>query len=68
MLIENGKAKVHVVKPNLAKKPLKSEKDFARILVNFIEVSPPSVGLGCIVSHDPVILNDYLCFYLELSI
>jgi len=54
ILIENGKVKVHVVKPILAKISLKSEKELGNWL-NFIELSPPSVGLGCIVSHDPVI-------------
>jgi len=52
ILIENGKVKVHVVKPSLAKKPLKSGKELNK-LVHFIELSPPSVGVGCIVSHDP---------------
>lgn len=64
MFIENGKAKVHVVKPNLAKQPLKSEKEFDTVLVNFIEVSPPSVGLGCIVSHDPVIFKKMIIIYI----
>jgi len=54
ILIENGKVKVHVIKPSLEKKPLQSEKELGK-LVNFIELSPPSVGVGCIVSHDPVI-------------
>jgi len=54
ILIENGKVKVHVIKPSLAKIPLQSEKELGK-LVNFIELSPPSVGVGCIVSHDPVI-------------
>lgn len=53
--MENGKVKVHVVRPNLEKTPLESGKDLGNWL-HFIEVSPPSVGLGCIVSHDPVIL------------
>ncbi|XP_050056367.1 ester hydrolase C11orf54 homolog [Aphis gossypii] len=52
ILIENGKVKVHVIKPSLAKIPLQSEKELGK-LVNFIELSPPSVGVGCIVSHDP---------------
>lgn len=65
MLVENGKAKVHVFKPSLAKKPIQSEKDFEKILINFVEVSPPSVGLGCIVSHDPVIsINNYYHTFL----
>ncbi|VVC29291.1 Domain of unknown function DUF1907 [Cinara cedri] len=53
MFVEKGKAKVHVFKPNLAKKPLQSEQDFEKIMIHFIEVTPPSVGLGCIVSYDP---------------
>jgi len=53
-LIENGKVKVHIVKPSLAKIPIKSEKELGNWL-HFIELSPPLVGLGCIVSHDPVI-------------
>lgn len=52
MLIENGKVKIHVIKPSLAKIPLKSEKELGDLL-HFIELSPPSVGVGCIVSHDP---------------
>ena len=56
MLIENGKVKIHVIKPSLAKIPLKSEKELGDLL-HFIELSPPSVGVGCIVSHDPVILK-----------
>jgi len=54
ILIENGKVKVHVIKPSLAKIPIKSEKELGNWL-HFIELSPPSVGVGCIVSHDPVI-------------
>lgn len=53
MLMENGKVKVHVVKPDLAKAPLKSTKDLVNWL-HFIELIPPSVGLGTIVSYDPV--------------
>jgi hypothetical protein len=56
ILIENGKVKVHVVKPSLAKIPLESGKELDKLL-HFIELSPPSVGVGCIVSHDPVILK-----------
>jgi len=52
ILIENGKVKVHVVKPSLTKIPLNSGKELGK-LVHFIELSPPSVGVGCIVSHDP---------------
>jgi len=56
ILIENGKVKVHVVKPSLTKIPIKSEKELGN-LVHYIEISPPLVGAGCIVSHDPVILK-----------
>lgn len=54
VLIEHGKVKIHVVKPDLDKSPIKSVKEIGSIL-NFIELSPPAIGLGCIVSHDPVI-------------
>ncbi|NP_001232953.1 uncharacterized protein LOC100572956 [Acyrthosiphon pisum] len=52
ILIENGKVKVHVIKPSLTKIPIKSEKELGNLL-HFIELSPPLVGVGCIVSHDP---------------
>ncbi|XP_022166596.1 ester hydrolase C11orf54 homolog isoform X2 [Myzus persicae] len=58
ILIENGKVKVHVVKPSLLKIPIKSEKELSN-WVHFFELSPPSVGVGCIVSHDPVISINY---------
>lgn len=52
--MEHGKVKVHVVKPDLDKSPVGSEKEIGNIL-NYIELSPPAIALGCIVSHDPVI-------------
>jgi len=66
ILMENGKVKVHVVKPDLAKSPLESPNDLGKWL-HFIELAPPSVGLGCIVSHDPVILFTIIC-YLFINI
>lgn len=55
MLIENGKVKVHIFKPELGKTPLKSEKEWKN-WIHFVEIPPPSVGIGCILSRDPVIL------------
>lgn len=65
ILIENGKVRVHVVKPSLTKTPIKSEKELGN-LVHFIELSPPSVGVGCIVSHDPVISKIIMINYTYL--
>lgn len=53
--MENAKVKVHVVKQDFVKKPVESSNDLNKLL-HFIELTPPSVGLGCIVSHDPVIV------------
>ncbi|XP_022166625.1 ester hydrolase C11orf54-like [Myzus persicae] len=39
ILIENGKVKVHVIKPSLVKIPIKSEKELGNWL-HFIELSP----------------------------
>lgn len=64
--MENGKVNTHVVRPDLVKTPLESGKDLGNWL-HFIEVSPPSVGLGCIVSHDPVtllIIYQFITFLL----
>lgn len=55
VLIQYGKVKVHIFKPNLAKIPLKSEKELGN-WVHFIELSSPLVGIGCVVSRDPVII------------
>ncbi|KAL5235266.1 hypothetical protein ACI65C_002676 [Semiaphis heraclei] len=52
ILMENGKVKVHIVKPSLPKIPMKSKIELDNWL-HFIELSPPLVGVGCIVSHDP---------------
>lgn len=63
--MENSKVKAHVVRPDLVKTPLESGKDLDN-WIHFIEVSPPSVGLGCIVSHDPVILLIIYQFFMLL--
>lgn len=57
VLMEHGKIKVHLIKPDLAKIPLKSEKELGNWL-HFIELSSPLVGVGCVVSRDPVIIFD----------
>lgn len=57
ILIENGKVKVHVM-PDFSKTPLKNETDLNNWL-NFFEVSTPLVGLGFLVSRDPVII--FIC-------
>lgn len=57
ILIENGKVKVHVM-PDFSKTPLKNETDLNKWL-NFFEVSSPLVGLGFLVSRDPVIIFLY---------
>lgn len=54
ILMENGKVKIHIVKPDLMKTPLTSYKEMNK-WVHYVEVTPPILGVGCIVSHDPVI-------------
>lgn len=54
ILIENGKVKVHVM-PEFSKIPLKSETELNNWL-KFFNVSTPLVGLGYLVSRDPVII------------
>jgi len=54
IVIENGKVKVHVM-PDFSKTPLNSETDLNNWL-NFFEVSTPLVGVGFLVSNDPVIV------------
>lgn len=52
--MENGKVKIHIVKPDLMKTPLKSYEEMNKWL-HWVEATPPIWGAGCIVSHDPVI-------------
>lgn len=54
MLIENGKIKTHVMQ-DFSKTPLNTETHLNNWL-KFYEVSPPLVGLGYLISHDPVSL------------
>ncbi|XP_025193709.1 ester hydrolase C11orf54 homolog [Melanaphis sacchari] len=63
IFIENGKVKVHVIKPSFMKKPSKSEKELEN-LVHFIELSPPLAGVGCIVSHNPGLNLRFQHFHL----
>lgn len=53
ILIENGKVKVHVM-PEFSKTPLNTETELNNWL-RFFEVPTPLVGLGYLVSNDPVI-------------
>lgn len=50
--MENGKIKTHVM-PDFSKTPVNNETDLNNWL-KFYEVSPPLVGLGYLISHDPV--------------
>lgn len=54
ILMENGKVKIHIVKPDLMKTPLTSYEEMNK-WVHFVEATPPLLGVGCIVSHDSVI-------------
>lgn len=57
ILIENGKIKTHVM-PDFSKTPVNNETDLNNWL-KFYEVSPPLVGLGYLISHDPVSVFGY---------
>lgn len=52
--MENGKVKLHIIKPGSAKTPLMAYKELGNIC-HYTEVTPPLLGVGCIVSRDPVI-------------
>lgn len=54
IVIDNGKVKVHVM-PDFSTTPLYSETDLNNWL-NFFEVPTPLVGVGYLVSNDPVII------------
>lgn len=55
ILIENGKVKVHVM-PDFSTTPIHNETDLNNWL-KFYEVPGPLVGLGYLVSRDPVIIS-----------
>lgn len=67
VIMENGKVRVHLIRPDLAKKPIESNQDMSNLL-RFFELSPPLVGLGCIVSHDPVIFKIFLVLLIIISL
>lgn len=63
--MENGKVKLHVVRPDLANTPLTSFMKMEKMF-HYPEVRPPLLGVGCIVSRDPVISLTILLYYHEL--
>lgn len=64
IVIDNGKVKVHVM-PDFSKTPLNNETDLNNWL-NFYEVPTPLVGVGFLVSHDPVII--FQTYYIFLYV
>lgn len=65
VLMENGKVKVHVVSPELDKMPLRCVEDFSSKWLTFVNLSPPIIGLGYLISKDPV---NYLLSIVVLCI
>lgn len=65
--MENGKVKLHIIKPDLVKTALMSYKELGKIF-HYTEVTPPLLGVGCIVSRDPVISFNFMEYMYLLTI